>query len=52
MTAEPLAIETIDYHTGGERIRIILGGVPTAEGSTILERRRFARRCRRCPPTS
>ena len=52
MTAEPLAIETIDHHTGGEPFRIIVGGVPTPEGSTIVERRRFARRCRRCPPTS
>jgi proline racemase len=36
-------IETVDYHTGGEPFRIITGGVPEPEGSTILERRRFAR---------
>ncbi len=42
MPAEPLAIDTIDYHTGGEPFRIIVGGVPLLEGSTILERRRFA----------
>ncbi len=36
-------IETIDYHTGGEPFRIIVGGVPPLEGRTILERRRFAR---------
>jgi proline racemase len=37
------AIDTVDYHTGGEPFRIIIGGVPPLEGSTILERRRFAR---------
>ena len=43
MTDLPLAVDTIDYHTGGEPFRIIVGGVPTLEGATILERRRFAR---------
>ncbi len=43
MTEPRLAIDTIDYHTGGEPFRIIVGGVPALEGSTILERRRFAR---------
>ena len=38
-----LAIETVDYHTGGEPFRIIVGGVPPLEGATILECRRFAR---------
>ncbi len=38
----PLAIDTVDYHTGGEPFRIITGGVPRLEGATILERRRFA----------
>jgi proline racemase len=52
MTAEPLAIETIDHDTDDEPFRIIVGGVPPLQGSTILERRRFARRCRRCPPIS
>jgi len=42
MTADPLAIDTVDYHTGGEPFRIIVGGAPPLEGSTILERRRFA----------
>ncbi len=37
-----LEVETVDYHTGGEPFRIIVGGVPPLEGSTILERRRFA----------
>jgi proline racemase len=35
-------VETVDYHTGGEPFRIVTGGVPPLEGSTILERRRFA----------
>ena len=39
----PLAIDTVDYHTGGEPFRIIVGGSPPLQGSTILERRRFAR---------
>lgn len=38
----PLAVDTIDYHAGGEPFRIIVGGAPPLEGSTILERRRFA----------
>jgi proline racemase len=36
-------ILTIDAHTEGEPLRVILGGFPEIEGSTILERRRFAR---------
>jgi proline racemase len=42
MTERPLTVDTVDYHTGGEPFRIIVGGVPPLEGSTILERRRFA----------
>ena len=42
MTAASLAVDTVDYHTGGEPFRIIVGGVPPLGGSTILERRRFA----------
>ncbi|HEX3291111.1 MAG TPA: proline racemase family protein [Gaiella sp.] len=36
-------VSAVDYHTGGEPFRIVTGGVPPLEGSTILERRRFAR---------
>jgi proline racemase/trans-L-3-hydroxyproline dehydratase len=43
MIEHALEVETIDYHTGGEPFRIIVGGVATPEGATILERRRFAR---------
>jgi proline racemase/trans-L-3-hydroxyproline dehydratase len=42
LTNAPLAVDTVDYHTGGEPFRIITGGVPLLEGATILERRRFA----------
>jgi proline racemase len=38
----PLEIDTVDYHTGGEPFRIVTAGAPTLEGTTILERRRFA----------
>ncbi|MCD2205113.1 proline racemase family protein [Halobacterium sp. KA-6] len=33
-------IETIESHTGGEPLRIIVDGFPELEGDTILERRR------------
>jgi len=36
-------VSVVDYHTGGEPFRIVTGGVPPLEGTTILERRRFAR---------
>jgi proline racemase len=42
MTAHLLAVDTVDYHTGGEPFRIVVGGIPPLEGATILERRRFA----------
>ena len=42
MANAPLAVDTVDYHTGGEPFRIIVGGVPLLAGTTILERRRFA----------
>ena len=34
---------TIDAHTGGEPLRLILEGWPEPEGQTILEKRAFAR---------
>jgi len=37
-----LTIQTADYHTGGEPFRIVTGGVPPLDGTTILDRRRFA----------
>lgn len=37
-----MGVEATDYHAGGEPFRILTGGVPPLEGTTILERRRFA----------
>ena len=34
-------IETLDAHTGGEPLRIILSGLPEIKGATILEKRRY-----------
>jgi len=36
-------IRTIDAHTAGEPLRVVVEGVPEPEGETILEKRRFAR---------
>ena len=36
------AIETVDYHTGGEPFRIVVGGVERLRGVTILQKRRDA----------
>ena len=36
-------IDTIDAHTAGEPLRLIVGGFPTVEGTTILEQREFVR---------
>ena len=40
---EPLVVTTTDYHTGGEPFRIVTGGVPPLEGSSILAKRRYAK---------
>lgn len=39
-----MKITTEDYHTGGEPFRIVTGGAPTLEGTTVLERREWAGR--------
>jgi len=36
------AISTVDYHTGGEPFRIVVGGIPELKGRTVLERRAWA----------
>lgn len=36
-------ITTIDMHTGGEPLRVIVDGLPTIEGRTVLEKRRYFR---------
>ena len=34
-------IQTIDMHTGGEPLRVILSGIPEIKGSTVLEKRSY-----------
>jgi proline racemase len=36
-------IETVESHTGGEPLRVVVDGFPEIEGETILEKRRFVR---------
>ena len=36
-------IETVEMHTGGEPVRIVVSGYPPIPGATILEKRRYAR---------
>ena len=36
-----LKIKTIDMHTGGEPLRVLVDGLPAVEGRTILEKRRY-----------
>src|SRR5215471_17954622 len=39
----PLTIETVEMHTGGEPVRIVVAGYPPIEGVTLLAKRRQAR---------
>jgi len=36
-------VETLDAHTGGEPLRIVLDGLPPLEGETLLAKRRYMR---------
>ena len=36
-------ITSIDMHTGGEPLRVIVDGLPPIEGTTVLEKRRYFR---------
>lgn len=38
-----LKITTIDMHTGGEPLRVIVDGLPPIAGTTVLEKRRYFR---------
>ncbi|HKU16464.1 MAG TPA: proline racemase family protein [Steroidobacteraceae bacterium] len=38
-----LRIATVDMHTGGEPLRIVVEGLPELEGRTVLEKRRYFR---------
>jgi proline racemase len=42
-SAKWLQIETIDMHTGGEPLRVIIEGYPALKGQNVLEYRRFAK---------
>jgi proline racemase len=39
----PMLITTIDAHTAGEPLRLIVGGFPAVEGRTMLEKRAWLR---------
>ena len=41
--ATPLTIETVEMHTGGEPVRIVVAGYPPIPGATLLAKRRQAR---------
>jgi trans-L-3-hydroxyproline dehydratase len=41
--AEWTKIRTIDMHTGGEPLRVILDGLPKLEGNNVLEYRRYVK---------
>lgn len=41
--ADWLKINTIDMHTGGEPVRILVDGFPDIRGNTILEKRKYFR---------
>lgn len=38
-----LQIQTIDMHTGGEPLRVIVEGFPELKGNSVLEKRRFCK---------
>ena len=38
-----LTIQTLDAHTGGEPLRLIIRGFPEPQGATMLERREWLR---------
>jgi trans-L-3-hydroxyproline dehydratase len=38
-----MEIRTMELHTGGEPVRIVVDGLPVIPGGTILEKRRYAR---------
>ena len=38
-----ISIKTIDMHTGGEPLRVILDGFPEIKGNSVLEARQFVK---------
>jgi len=43
MSSTPFTIETVEMHTGGEPVRIVVAGYPPIPGATLLAKRRQAR---------
>src|SRR5215470_17590160 len=43
MPPTPLTIDTVEMHTGGEPVRIVVAGYPPIPGATLLAKRRQAR---------
>jgi proline racemase len=43
MADDPVDIRTVEMHTAGEPVRIVVAGYPEPRGATLLERRRDAR---------
>ncbi|KAJ8045992.1 Trans-L-3-hydroxyproline dehydratase [Holothuria leucospilota] len=43
LTKQAVQIKTIEMHTGGHPVRIIVSGYPPLKGRTILEKRRFVK---------
>lgn len=41
--ADWLQIKTVDMHTGGEPLRVIVDGFPKLEGNTVLDYRRYCK---------
>ena len=41
--SDPIRVQTIDAHTAGEPLRLVVDGFPPIEGRTILEQRDFVR---------
>ncbi|WP_022884581.1 proline racemase family protein [Glaciibacter superstes] len=42
MISPAIAVSTVDYHTGGQPIRIVVDGAPVIPGATAAERRHHA----------
>ena len=40
---DSIVIETVEMHTGGEPVRLVVAGYPAIPGATILAKRRYAR---------
>jgi len=43
VTGDGSKVESIEMHTGGEPLRVLINGLPEIKGKTILEKRRYFR---------